>query len=107
MPCRLMQLCAALLRDPETNIGNLKQLLTYTSDADSTLVRLSIVSLTAVFVDIVPGYRIRLPTEKELQVKVSKQVAAQRKFESTLLHDYQKFLQCLEAAGRKNEEEPK
>jgi hypothetical protein len=32
--------------------------------------RLAMLSLLAVFKDIIPGYRIRLPTEKELEVKV-------------------------------------
>jgi hypothetical protein len=32
--------------------------------------RLAMVTLLAVFKDILPGYRIRPPTEKELQVKV-------------------------------------
>nr|POE49653.1 hypothetical protein CFP56_05870 [Quercus suber] len=44
-----------------------------------------ILSMLAVFKDIIPGYRIRLPTEKELEMKVSKDVKNMRFNESTLL----------------------
>lgn len=46
-------------------------------------------SLAAVFRDILPGYRVRLPTEKELAVAVSKEVKKLREFESALLRAYQ------------------
>lgn len=51
--------------------------------------RLAQLSLLAVMRDIVPGYRIRLPTEKELAVPVSKDVQRVREYESTLLRLYQ------------------
>lgn len=46
-------------------------------------------SLLAVFKDILPGYRIRLPTEKELEVPVSKEVKQTRDYESMQLKLYQ------------------
>ena len=51
--------------------------------------RLAQLSLLAVMRDIVPGYRIRLPTEKELAVPVSKDVQRVRDYEATLLRLYQ------------------
>ena len=51
--------------------------------------RLAQLSLLAVMRDIVPGYRVRLPTEKELAVPVSKDVQRVRDYESTLLRLYQ------------------
>ncbi len=51
--------------------------------------RLAQLSLLAVMRDIVPGYRIRLPTEKELAAPVSKDVQRVRTYESTLLQLYQ------------------
>jgi len=36
----------------------------------SQVSRLAMVSLLAVFKDIIPGYRIRPPTDKEMEVKV-------------------------------------
>jgi nucleolar complex protein 3 len=47
-----------------------------------------------VFADILPDYRIRLPTEKEKEMKVSKEVAQQRAFEAAMLGGYQRFLQA-------------
>ena len=40
-------------------------------------------------------YRIRVPTDKEKEMKVTKEVAAQRYFESAILNGYQKFLQVV------------
>ena len=52
-------------------------------------------SLAAVFKDILPGYKIRAPTEKELAMAVSKEVKKLRDHESGLLRAYQvSFCQC-------------
>lgn len=51
--------------------------------------RLAMVSQAAVFRDIVPGYRVRLPTEKELAMPVSKDVRRVRDTEAALLRAYQ------------------
>ncbi len=50
----------------------MKYLLELSTKADSKLLRkLALLSACAVFKDIIPGYRIRLPTPQELAVKVS------------------------------------
>ncbi len=46
-------------------------------------------SLAAVFKDILPGYHVRLPTEKELAMPVSKEVKKVRDYEGALLRSYQ------------------
>ncbi len=51
--------------------------------------RLAMLSLLAVFKDTLPGYRIRLPTEKELEVPVSKEFKQTRDYESMQLRFYQ------------------
>ena len=51
--------------------------------------RLAMLSLLAVFKDILPGYRIRMPTEKELEIAVSKDVKQTRDYESLQLKLYQ------------------
>lgn len=45
--------------------------------------------------DVLPAYRIRLPTEKELAMPVSKEVKRLREYESTLLKGYQTYLKHL------------
>ncbi|KAL4294798.1 hypothetical protein HN51_045618 [Arachis hypogaea] len=93
--CKLAELGNALLTDPESNIKFLKDMLQISKDNDPTIVKLGLLSLLAVFKDIVPGYRIRLPTEKELEMKVSKTVRKMRYYESTLLSAYKAYLQRL------------
>ncbi|KAL8461920.1 hypothetical protein ACS0TY_033118 [Phlomoides rotata] len=70
-------------------------MLEISKDGDSAIVTLGLKSLLAVFKDIIPGYRIRLPTEKEQEMKVSKTVKKMRFYESTLLSTYKSYVQKL------------
>ncbi|TYH91943.1 hypothetical protein ES332_A13G148600v1 [Gossypium tomentosum] len=92
---KLAELGMALLADPEANIKSLKEMLQFAKDGDHSILKLGLLSLLAVFKDIIPGYRIRLPTEKELEMKVSKEVKKMRFYESTLLSAYKGYLQKL------------
>ncbi|KAK4352409.1 hypothetical protein RND71_027927 [Anisodus tanguticus] len=92
---RLAELGTALLTDPELNIKSLKEMLEISKDGDRDIVVLALKSLLAVFRDIIPGYRIRLPTEKEQEMKVSKAVKKMRFYESTLLSAYKAYIQKL------------
>ncbi|GMJ11650.1 NucleOlar Complex associated 3 [Hibiscus trionum] len=92
---KLAELGMALLADPEANTRSLKEMLQFTKDGDISIVKLGLLSLLAVFKDIIPGYRIRLPTEKELEMNVSKEVKKMRFYESTLLSAYKGYLQKL------------
>ncbi|KAL5977039.1 hypothetical protein ACLOJK_021377 [Asimina triloba] len=92
---KLAEIGMALLEDPESNIKYLKELLQICEDEDEKIVKLGLLSLLAIFKDIIPGYRIRLPSEKELEMTVSKEVKKIRYYESTLLHSYKVFLQKL------------
>uniref|UniRef100_A0A7S2SHN8 Nucleolar complex protein 3 homolog n=1 Tax=Mucochytrium quahogii TaxID=96639 RepID=A0A7S2SHN8_9STRA len=65
------------------------------TDEDQTLRKLAILSLVAVFKDILPEYRIRLPSEKEKATTLTKQVRLLRRFERGMLENYQRFLQLL------------
>ncbi|KAG8379515.1 hypothetical protein BUALT_Bualt07G0096600 [Buddleja alternifolia] len=94
---KFAELGTALLADPESNIKNVKEMLELSKDGDSAIVMLGLKSLLAVFKDIVPGYRIRLPTEKEQEMKVSKAVKKTRFYESTLLSTYKAYVQKLVA----------
>uniref|UniRef100_A0A2P2JZB5 Uncharacterized protein MANES_14G011200 n=3 Tax=Rhizophora mucronata TaxID=61149 RepID=A0A2P2JZB5_RHIMU len=92
---KLAELGMSLLEDPESNIKLLKEMLQFCKNGDPTIVKLGLLSLLAVFKDIIPGYRIRLPTEKELEMKVSDEVKKMRYYESTLLSVYKAYLQKL------------
>ncbi|GAB4827335.1 hypothetical protein Ancab_034222 [Ancistrocladus abbreviatus] len=92
---RIAELGTALLSDPESNIKSLKELLLFCKDEDNAIVKLGLLSALAVFRDIIPGYRIRLPTEKEKEMTVSKVVKKMRYYETTLLSSYKVYLQRL------------
>lgn len=54
--------------------SRMRQLLAFASQKQNASVsQLAILSLLAVFKDILPSYRIRLPSTKELAVRVSKE----------------------------------
>ncbi len=59
--------------------------------------QLAMVSLLAVFVDILPGYRIRSLTEKEQDDKVGQEIARRREYEAGLVAVYRDFLELCEA----------
>ncbi|XP_024019140.1 nucleolar complex protein 3 homolog [Morus notabilis] len=99
---KIAELGIAVLSDPESNIKSLKDFLQICKDNDHAIVKLGLLSLLAVFKDIIPGYRIRLPTEKELQMKVSKDVQKMRYYESTLLSSYKAYLQRLAALEKQS-----
>ncbi|XP_059661855.1 nucleolar complex-associated protein 3 [Cornus florida] len=92
---RLAELGTTLLTDPESNIKSLREMLQLSKDGDHAIVALGLKSLLAVFRDIIPGYKIRLPTEKEQEMVVSKAVKKMRYYESTLLSAYKAYLQRL------------
>ncbi|PWN49972.1 hypothetical protein IE53DRAFT_411247 [Violaceomyces palustris] len=69
-------------------------------DVDPAVRQLAIVSLLAVFVDIIPGYRIRALGEKEAQEKVGQEVARRREFEAGLVNSYREFLEMCESELR-------
>lgn len=92
---RLAEIGTSMLMDPEGNIKFLKEMLQICKDGDRDILILGLKSLLAVFKDVIPGNRIRLPTEKELAMVVSKDVKKTRFYESTLLTVYKAYLQKL------------
>ncbi|KAH7415725.1 hypothetical protein KP509_14G058300 [Ceratopteris richardii] len=92
---QMAELGTAVLADPENNLDSLTELQGLCSYRDSHVSSMAMLSLLAIYRDIVPGYRIRLPTEKELEMKVSKEVKQLRDFESKLLKCYQRYIQFL------------
>lgn len=59
---------------------------------DPLVRKYAILSQCAVFLDIIPGYRIRNLTDHEKSEKVTQAVMRQREFEQGLVGAYQKFL---------------
>jgi nucleolar complex protein 3 len=92
---RIAVAAQSLLATPESSLPHLRTLLELSVASDLQIARLAMLSCVAVFIDILPGYRIRLPTEKELEIQVSKEVQKLRDYESALLRAYQAFLKTL------------
>ena len=68
----------------------------YKNGNDEYTASLAIMSLLAIFKDIIPAYRIRLHTETEREVKLSKETKQLWDYERALLTHYQQYLQLLE-----------
>jgi nucleolar complex protein 3 len=87
--------------------SRMRQLLKLAADKqDKYTSQLALLSLLAVFRDILPSYRIRLPSTKEMAVKVSKETKKLWDFERALLGSYQEYLKLLEAAWQREKNDP-
>eukprot|EP00958_Prasinococcus_capsulatus_P004705 scaffold439_cov415-Prasinococcus_capsulatus_cf.AAC.22 len=97
---RIAEICVSLTQDPEKSLHMLANLHDLCTDRDPQIARLAMLSLAAVFNDILPGYRIRLPSEKEAAMAVSKEVQKVQSYERALLGAYQKFVKTLVLTAR-------
>ena len=91
--------CQGVLTDPEGKWHELEEVLKLSEDRDLEIARLGALSAVLVFKDIVPGYRIRPLTEKELQMKVTKETQKLRDFEAGLLRMYKGFVRLIVRRG--------
>ncbi|KAF8628318.1 hypothetical protein AX15_003865 [Amanita polypyramis BW_CC] len=106
---QIASICQDIMADPESNLGLLKRLHTFSMKEisspnhpnpvsnDPLIRKLAILSQLAVFKDIIPGYRIRELTEKEAGEKISQVVGHLREWEQGLVVAYQNYLRCLES----------
>lgn len=92
--------CSLILSSPEIHHAKLKSLIQLANDPDTYIAALAITSLCAVFIDILPGYSIRVI--KEETQSISKEVRAQRMYEGMLLAYYQDYLKLLKEKAKKN-----
>jgi nucleolar complex protein 3 len=69
---------------------------THKNGNDEYIATLAIMSLLAIFKDILPSYRIRQQTEMERAERISKETKALWDYERSLLTYYQQYLQILE-----------
>ncbi len=71
---------------------------THKNGGEEYTASLAIMSLLAVFKDILPSYRLRMPTDMERAGAISKETKALWDYERALLTFYQQYLQVLEKA---------
>ena len=118
----IAELSESILENPEENAFSssggtdkqkgpspMKQLLSlarYKEDntKQSTISKLALMSLMAIFKDILPSYRVRVPTSTELAAdgnKLSKDTKRIWEYEQNLLQAYQSYLKILEQLIKK------
>jgi len=89
------------------SISKVQQLLdfsrTHKNGNDEYIASLAIMSLLAIFKDILPSYRIRQQTDIERENKMSKETKALWDYERALLTHYQQYLQVLEKSWERGE----
>ena len=84
-----------ILENPEKNIGKLEPMLQLCTDVDLTIQQIAMMSCVEVLVDLMPTYRIRLPTTEESEMNLSKEVKATWKFERQYLLYYGRLVTLL------------
>jgi nucleolar complex protein 3 len=89
--------------------SKMRQLLTLASKqsnpSDQYTAQLAIMSLLALYKDILPAYRIRPPTKQEMAIRVSKDTKKLWDYERAVLNHYQQYLQLLEKTSEGIKEE--
>ncbi|KAJ4356496.1 uncharacterized protein N0V89_004530 [Didymosphaeria variabile] len=88
--------------DPEEHIGALKTLAALAASRNTTVRKLTLVAQSAIFKDLIPGYRIRPLSDEAMGEKVSKEVRKLRAFEQKLVSGYQAYVQDLGKAAKKS-----
>ena len=87
-----------IVEAPQKHVGLLKDLLDMANrDRSPVVQRLALLSCVSSLLDLLPAYRIRLPTEKELAMQVSAEVGMLRSFEKKYLDSYEG---CVATLGR-------
>ncbi|CAG5120316.1 unnamed protein product, partial [Candidula unifasciata] len=101
---KIATLSHAVLEDPQNSMKKLKELrlmLGETALGVSLSVRkYAMISLMEVFKDIVPGYRLRIPTEKEKSQRVKKETKSLWDYEASFLLNYKIYLEFLETMAK-------
>ena len=94
---KIAKTSASILEAPHKHVGLLNDLQHYAShDRSPAIQRLALLSTVAVLRDLIPAYRIRPPTDKEMKMQVTKEVEALREFERKLLLAYEACIATLQ-----------
>ncbi|GFO36172.1 nucleolar complex protein 3 homolog [Plakobranchus ocellatus] len=97
-------LAQGVLEDPQNNMKKLKELRQMLGDSSPgvclTVRKYAALSLMEVFKDIVPGYRLRIPTEKEAAQRVKKETKSLWDYEASFLLSYRIYLTFLQLMAK-------
>ncbi|KAH0840974.1 Nucleolar complex-associated protein 3 [Fonsecaea pedrosoi] len=92
----IARIAGLLNEDPEEHAGSFKKLAQVCSPTSPIAVqKLVLAAQTAVYKDVIPGYRIRSYKDEELGNKISKDVRRTRQYEHALVTGYQAYVKQL------------
>lgn len=118
---QIARLASDIMGDPEMSLGMLRRLTVFAQssiqrpeadamarannlptwiDVDDTIRGAALLSLTRIYDDILPGYRIRALSEKEQSEKVNQETQRRREYEQGLVEVYRSHLEICEKVLR-------
>lgn len=97
----LARLALLLNQDPEDHSSAFKSLSQIGYTGNATVKKLALATQMTVFKDVIPGYRIRSLTDKDMIGKVSKEVRKKRAAEQSLVRYYQKYVHDLSSCAKR------
>jgi len=101
---KIASLSKAIVSDPQQETKKLKELrqmlILPNVHKEIILKKILIVSLTEIFKDIAPGYKIRVWSEKENEQQHTKDTETLRGYEETLIKQYKLFIDHLNESVR-------
>ena len=97
----LARIANLLNEDPEEHAGSFKKLGAISEFARHPAIKkLALATQTAVYKDVIPGYRIRAYDAEDIGTKVSKEVRQTRQDEQALVSGYQGYIKQLTALAK-------
>ncbi|KAF1818388.1 nucleolar complex-associated protein 3 [Dissoconium aciculare CBS 342.82] len=91
----LARIAGLLNESPEENIGLLSTLAEISNSEEVAVRKIALAAQSAIYISIIPGYRIRPLSKDDLNAKVSKDVRKLRSFEQGLLAGYKDYVNTL------------
>lgn len=96
----IADLATAVIENPEESMNKMKELRKLLGEKDPdvclTVRKLVMVSMCEIFCDVIPGYRLRLPTAQEKEQRMKQETKKLIDYESSLLLSFKTFLEYLE-----------
>ncbi|KAG2379518.1 hypothetical protein C9374_006635 [Naegleria lovaniensis] len=86
---------SSILEIPDMNLAKISRIYDLCMDGDVYVKKLAVLSMCALFKDLLPDYKINLEAAGE-GTRFSKEVKSRRSFESNILKYYQKYVQFIE-----------
>jgi nucleolar complex protein 3 len=94
-----------ILTEPVAHIAKLSTLYELCSDGDIIVKKMVILSLAALYKDLIPDYRINIELLSDTTTQLSKEVKELRYFELNLIKSYEKYVKFLERHAKRHKSE--